>query len=394
MITLVDFSSIHFSPVDLSPLEMGLLILIAASTVFYLACAWFTQQFFADDALIGWENTSPPPVSLLVPVCGLDAGAWENWLSLCTQNYPDYEVLFGVVDPEDPAMPTLQELEAKYPERVRIFTGLTPLGMNYKDSSLSYLLTAAHHELIVFADSDICVQPNYLEIVTAPLADPQVGIVTCAYISYKPKFLGAAIASLGRCCDFIPSILIALGIDRELKFAIGVTMATRQSTLKDFGGLHLNRIGSDYNLGKRAAAAGYRVELSPYILDSDTGKESIWDVFRRELRWARTIRFNRGWQYYTMVFCYGTTYGLALVLVSGFAPWAILVGTINLCFRYAQAGLAIHKIGCPKLATWLWLLPLRDLLSFAIWVAGAFGQRVYWRGRYLRVEGDGLLTGK
>lgn len=376
----------------ITALEIGLLILIAGSTAFYLACAWFTYRFFATPSLTTWESSTRPAISLLVPVCGLDAGAWENWLSLCCQNYPEYEVLFGVVDPEDPAVPTLRLLVEKFPDRVRLFTGLRPRGMNYKDSSLSYLLEAAQYEVIVFADSDICVQPDYLEIVTAPLANSQVGIVTCAYISYAPQFWGAAIASLGRCCDFIPSILIAVGVDQGLRFAIGVTMATRKSSLADFGGLHFNRIGSDYNLGKRAAAAGYRVELSPYILDSDTGRESIAEVLQRELRWARTIRFNRGWQYYTMVFCYGTPYSLALVLLSGAAGWAIAICLINLSIRYAQALLVINKIGCPKLASWLWLLPLRDFFSFGIWVAGAFGRRVYWRGRQLRVEGDGLLT--
>jgi ceramide glucosyltransferase len=372
-------------------LEVLLLILIAGSTVFYLASAWFTHQFFATPLSMP-PAEHDPPISLLVPACGLDAGAWENWLSLCQQNYPDYEVLFGIVDPQDPAVPVVQELVAKFPDRVRLYTGLQPRGINHKDSSLSYLLAEAKHELIVFVDSDIRVMPEYLQIVTAPLADPQVGLVTCAYIGYEPKFLGAALASLGRCCDFLPGILMARAIDKGVRLAIGVTIATRKSTLADFGGLHFNRIGSDYNLGKRAAQAGYRVVLSHYVLNSDTGKETIRQVWQRELRWARSIRFNRGAQYYTMAFCYGIAYYLPLLLLSGFADWAIAVCLINLAIRYAQALVVIRSINCPGLNRWLWTLPLRDLLSFAVWIIGGFGQRVYWRGRYLRIDGDGLLT--
>ncbi len=372
-------------------LEVLLLIFIAGSTVFYLASAWFTYQFFAAPLqLQPFENY--PPISLLVPACGLDAGAWENWLSLCQQNYPDYEVLFGIVDPQDPAVPVVKDLVAKFPDRVRLYTGLQPLGINHKDSSLSYLLAEAKHELIVFVDSDIRVMPEYLQIVTAPLADPEVGMVTCAYIGYEPKFFGAALASLGRCCDFIPGILIARAMDKGVRLAIGVTIATRKSTLADFGGLHFSRIGSDYNLGKRAAQAGYRVVLSHYVLNSDTGNEPIGQLFQRELRWARSIRFNRGAQYYTMAFCYGAAYYLPLLLLSGFADWAIAVCLINLAIRYTQALIVIKSINCPGLLRWLWTLPLRDLLSFAIWAIGGFGQRVYWRGRYLRIDQDGILT--
>jgi ceramide glucosyltransferase len=372
-------------------LEVLLLILIAGSTVFYGAAAWFTDRFFAAPLnLPPVENY--PPISLLVPACGLDPGAWENWLSLCQQNYPDYEVLFGLVDSQDPAVPVVQELVAKFPDRVRLYTGLQPRGINHKDSSLSYLLAEAKHELIVFVDSDIRVIPEYLQIVTAPLADPQVGMVTCAYIGYEPKFLGAALASLGRCCDFIPGILIARAMDKGVKLAIGVTIATRKATLADFGGLHFSRIGSDYNLGKRAAQAGYQVVLSHYVLNSDTGDESLRQVFQRELRWARSIRFNRGLQYYTMAFCYGPAYYLPLLLVSGFAHWAIALCVLNLAIRYAQALVVIKSMSCPGLLPWLWTLPLRDLLSFAVWVVGAFGKRVYWRGRYLKIHADGLLT--
>jgi ceramide glucosyltransferase len=367
-----------------------LLILIGGSIVFYIACALCTLQFFTSSEEIA--DAPQSAVSLMVPVCGLDAGAWENWSSFCTQDYPNYEVLFGVTDPQDPAIPLLEKLVATYPERVRLFTGLQPRGINYKDSNLSYLLEASQHEVIIFADSDIRVNPNYIRTVTAPLIDSEVGMVTCAFIGYNPKSLGSAIASLGRAFDFLPSLLIARILDGGLRGAIGATIATRKTTLAYYGGLHLNRIGSDYNLGKRAVQAGYQVELSRYVLESDTGKETIGQVFQRELRWARTIRFNRGSQYYTMVFCYGTIYCLPLLLLSGFAIWAIAFSVAVWFIRYAQVLVSIFCLRSPKLLYWLWALPLRDVLSLVIWARGAFGQSVYWRGRRLRVIEDGLIT--
>jgi ceramide glucosyltransferase len=392
----------------ITSIELGLSVLISSSIVFYLACALFTWRFFIfskrtqrKEARQSTPQSSPsdltsslpyPPVSILVPVCGIDAGAWENWTSFCTQDYPDYEVLFGVTDPHDPCISLLQKLVKSYPERAQLFSGLKPRGMNYKDSNLSYLLEEAQHEIVIFADSDICVRSDYIQTVIAPLLEQGVGVVTCAFIGYSPRYLGAALASLGRCVDFIPSLLIARAMDGGLQCAIGATIATRRADLNAYGGLQLNRIGSDYNLGKRAAAAGYRVELSRYILNSDTGAESISQMLQRELRWARTIRFNRGAQYYSMAFCYGTVYCLPLLLLSGFSRWAIALTIATWAIRYIQAFTATLCMDAWELSYWLWTLPLRDILSFVVWVMGGYGCGVYWRGRHLRIEGDGLIT--
>lgn len=370
-------------------LQIILLLLIFGSWCFYGACLLCTRQFFSFQSV---AEVRDEPVSILVPICGLDAGAWENWLSLCQQDYANYEVLFGVVDPNDPAVPVLQKLTNMFPEKVHLFTDLQPRGINHKDSSLSYLLESARHEIIIFTDSDIRVDPDYIRTVTAPLSESDVGLVTCAYIAYQPQFISSALASLGRCCDFIPSLLIARLLEGGLRFAIGVTLVTRKSFLADIDGLQLNRIGSDYNLGKRMALAGYQVKLSHRILESDTGQESIGSLFQRELRWARTIRFNRGPIYYTMAFCYGIVYCIPLLVLSGFQKWAIAISLLTLVLRYSQALVAIYSIPCPRLATWLWLLPFRDLLSWFVWVGGAFGKVVYWRGRKLKIEGDGLIS--
>lgn len=376
-------------------LEVLLALLIVGGIAFYLACIVFTYRFFlkpaSQDHLSASESFTPP-ASILVPVRGLDPGALENWRSLCNQNYPEYEVLFGLVDDDDPAVPTIQQLIAQYPTKVRMFTGLEPRGINHKDSSLSYLLQEAKHDLIIFVDSDIRVHADYIHQVTTPLADEKVGMVTCAYIGYEPKSLGAAIASFGRCFDFIPSLLIARALDGGLKCAVGTTIATRRDALSRYGGLHLNRIGSDYNLGKRAAQAGYIVELSDYVLESDTGTEGIRDVYQRELRWARTIRFNRGAQYYSMIFCFGIVFCIPLLLLSGFANWAIALSLIALVIRYLQVFISITSMKAPKLIGWLWALPIRDVLSFVVWAIGTYGQTVYWRGRRLRVYEDGLIA--
>lgn len=367
-----------------------LLLLIGSAIIFYVWCAIATWRFFSLKPEMPGRDQG---VSVLVPVCGVDQNARSNWTSFCCQNHDHYQVLFGVMDPEDPAVPILKELVARFPERAQLIFCQEVRGVNHQISNLTHLLEAADHEAVIFADSDISVGPDYLSRVSAPLADPAIGVVTCPYVDHDPQFLGAALAALGRGIDFIPSVLIARSLDGGLRFALGPTIATRQSVLSKIGGLRsiANHIGSDYHIGKRAADAGFRVELSDYVLENPCGRETIWQVFQRELRWARTIRLNRGWQYYGLVGSYGTVYCGVLLLASGFQPWAVAIGLVTLVLRIIQAGVAIRSLDCPNLFRWLWALPIRDGISFIIWVSSLFGQSVKWRGRRLRIEAGGAL---
>ncbi|MBR8830404.1 MAG: hypothetical protein N5P05_000126 [Chroococcopsis gigantea SAG 12.99] len=371
-------------------LEILLFLLIVAGGVFYIACGLCTLKF--PDSHHTVSNNEP--VSILIPVCGVDSAALGNWTSFCTQDYPEYEVLFGVKDNDDAAIPILRDIVARFPEKARLFVDLPPKGINYQISNLMYLLDNAKYDLIILADSDIEVTPDYLKTLTIPFSDPNIGVVTCGYADHQPKFIGAALASLGRCVDFLPSVLVARFLDKGMTFALGPTIAIRKTVVNKFGGLQqvVNRIGSDYNIGKMATEAGYKVELSQYILNNDCGGDSPWDVFKRELRWARTIRMNRGKDYYGLLFTYGTVYSLFLLLISGFSPYAIYLSAVVLNLRLIQASVAIYRFGCPHLTLWLWLLPLRDAMSFLIWLWGAFGNKVYWRGRILEIGDRGQLS--
>lgn len=373
-------------------LQLVLLLLIGASVVFYTWCAISTGRFFT--ATRQETNPSCQPVSVLIPVCGVDEGAQSNWDSFCQQDYENYEVLFGVMNPRDPAVPILAEMVARNPGRARLIFCLEVRGVNHQISNLMHLVEAAQHEVVIFTNSDMRVRPEYLRTVTAPLADPEIGVVTCGYLGHDPKFLVAALASLGRCIDFIPSVLVARTLEGGLRFALGATIATRKSVLEKIGGLQsvVNRIGSDYYIGNMAAAAGYRVELSQYIVETDAGRESFRDLLKRELRWARTSRWNRGSLYYSIVSIYGTVYCIPLLLLADFHSWAVIVCSVTIAIRVVQSLVAVYSMGCPKLVWWLWTLPIRDLISFVMWVAGAFGQTIDWRGRRLSIGVGGILT--
>ncbi len=372
---------------------VGLLALLVISSM--IMSGWYavvTERFF------GYRRPAAPkdqpPVSILIPVRGVDGDAPGTWISFCRQEYPDYEVLFGVMDADDPAIPLLEQVVADHPGRARLFHTREKLGVNYQISNLIHLRRQARHEMLIIADSDIRVGPDYLATVTAPLADPTVGMVTCPYIARHPKSVGSALASLNRCVDFIPQILIARDLWKGLTFALGPTMATRQKVLDSFGGLEqvVNRIGSDFHLGRMTSESGYRVEFSRYVLENDGGTEGIGTVWKREQRWARTNRINKGALYYTMIFSGGLFYAvLALPFAVTVAPWLLPIALAGIATRLLQGALSALRMGAPGLLPWLLLLPVRDAMSLAIWAAGAVGNRIYWRGRVLALQPGGIL---
>ncbi|APB32458.1 family 2 glycosyl transferase [Gloeomargarita lithophora Alchichica-D10] len=372
-------------------IQFLLVVLVICSAIFYVINGLVVGQF-AQESKQNYPTPDPQSVSLLIPVRGLDEDAANNWHSFCQQNHPQYEVIFGVMEPNDPAICTIQKLLKKY-DHVRLIYCLEIHGINYQVSNLMHLLRASRYETIIFADSDIRVTPDYLSTVTAPLDNPEIGMVTCGYMDHHPRFLGAAMASLNRCVEFLPAFLLGRALDGGLKFALGPTIATRRQVVRAWGGLEqvVNRIGSDFHMGRLAHNAGFRVELSAYILDNCCGQESVPQVVQRELRWARTIRINRGIQYYGLGATFGLIYGVLLVLATGFAPWAVVLVLAMYAIRLGQAWAAIHTFDCPGLYRWWWALPLRDVVSFGVWLAGAWGQRVYWRGRWLVIQPGGTL---
>jgi ceramide glucosyltransferase len=374
-----------------------LLILLTSSAIFfYLWSAYCTWQFFHSTSVPPSPSTDSLPLApavLLVPVCGIEANAHKIWQALCEQDYPEYEVLFGVRDPADPAIPILQDLEATFPGRAKFVLCPEIRGVNLKINTLMQLLEMTRHELVVFVDSDVQVGPDYLKTVTAPLANPQTGLVTCAYICKYAKTLGAALASLGRAIDFIPSVLVARRMDDGLQFAMGATIATRRSVLNalpDYPTL-VNRIGDDYHIGNMVARAGYRVELSEYVVEIDISTETVQQTYARELRWSRTIRCNRGPQYLGLGLVYGSVYSLLLVFAAGLAPWAITLCLLTYIARSLQVVVALECLQCQPLAPWVWSVPLRDGMSWLIWFLGVTGNQVSWRGRSLKVSPGGFI---
>ncbi len=359
------------------------------------ALAAFAYYLLAIVAAAKWAGTrrnvgTDLPVSILKPIHGRDPRFYEAIRSHAEQEYPEFEILFGLSDPDDPALPEICRLQREFPNRrIRVQVVETD-APNAKVGVLAELAKTARYPLLLVNDSDIQVAPGYLCAVTAPLTDPSIGLVTCLYRAEAESWPSRCEA-LGIATEFAPSVLVArlLGV---AEFALGSTMVFRADALRRFGGFEAiaEYLADDYQLGRHITELGYRIEFAPVVVETDLGAESWAQTWRHQLRWSRTIRVSRPGGYYG----YGVTHATVWALVA-FAAGHWWAGVLALAARMAAGiltGAAILKD--RHTAAWFWLIPLRDLFGFAVWAGGAFGNEVHWRDRSLELRPDGRICAR
>ena len=328
-----------------------------------------------------------PAVSLLKPVQGPDPHFYEAIRSHAVQDYPAFEILFGVSDPADPAAADIRRLMAEFPAvAIRLIVGRRP-GTNHKVGVLEELAAHARHPILVVNDGDIAVPRDYLRRVVGRLQDPGVGMVTCLYRG-EAESLPARWEALAIATEFAPGVLVAplVGVS---EFALGSTMAFRAADLARAGGFGAiaDYLADDYQLSRRIRGLGLKVVIAPPVVTTylpDWGWREAW---QHQVRWARTIRVSRGDGYLGMPVTMATLWA-ALLMLSG-QWWA---GAGLLVLRLATAlTVALGALRARLSPGDAILIPLRDLWGAAVWAAGLGGRTVVWRGRRLRLSRDGRI---
>ena len=356
------------------------------SSAYYLLCLWGVRTFLRDRKAgeHAQSTQSPPPLSILKPLKGTDPEIYDSFRSHCLQDYPEYELIFGVSDPNDPAMAAVQKLRAEFPSRViQLVTCPNKLGANVKVSNLEQMLRTARYDHLIVNDSDIRVEPDYLRRVIAPLADTRIGMVTCLYRGVAAPTLGSRLESLGISTDFCAGVLAARQLEGGLRFGLGSTLAFRRAELERVGGFGaiVDFLADDYELGRRIAGLGLRVELSDVIVETHLPAYDLRSFLAHQIRWARSVRDSRKGGYVGLASTFGLMWCLLNLIAAGGAPWSWIVLAIVAPLRFAVAS-AVGNAALQDrdLLKHLWLLPMRDLIAVGVWSASFFGHTVTWRG--------------
>ena len=366
----------------------------AASAVFgigyTLLASVLIGRFFARAVA---EPQHSPPVTVVKPLHGSEWALLHNLSTFCEQNYAGpVQFLFGVHDAADPALQTVDELRRLHPQaEITVIADASLYGPNRKISNILNMLPHARHDVLVFADSDVGVGPDYLRNIVGELEKPDVGLVTCVYRGAPDPGFWPRLSAAATHYQFLPGVVtgLALGLARP---CFGQTIAMRRATLEKIGGFmpFVRHLAEDHAIGEAVRATGEKVAIPPMLVSHACVESSAGKLLSHELRWSRTIRSVDPLGHLGSVFMHPLALALLAVAFSDGARWAWLIAALAVAARFAL------KVGVDRALRrrqgGLWLMPIWDIVSFAIFVASFWSSRVRWRGFSFEVDSDGLLS--
>jgi ceramide glucosyltransferase len=337
-----------------------------------------------------------PAVTVLKPLCGAEPGLYENLRTFCRQDYPEYQIVFGLGDEADPALAVVARLVTEFPTLpIDVVINPRQHGHNRKISGLINMLEHARHDVLVMADSDTSVGPDYLTSVTAPLLDRKVGLVTCLYHGEPTRPVWSRLGAMYINEWYMPSVLLAWLFGHE-NYVSGQTLCMRRETLQAIGGLLTiaNHLADDYQLGQLVRSLGLRIVLSTYMLKAEHHEPTLESLVTHELRWMRTLSVLAPWSFRFIFFTFSlplAVLGLLLVVPEAyFATIALPLFQVTVVARLALH--LVHRLRDKRaLFADLWLLPARDLLICWVWCRTFFTSRFTWRGSDFHVGADGIM---
>jgi ceramide glucosyltransferase len=371
-----------------------LLALALGPFAYYALAITAARRFFRNRPPAQKDFT--PPVSVLKPVCGLDREAYENYASFCRQEYPEFEIIFGVTESTDPAVPVIEKLIRDFPQcKIRLLIGAEPLGTGDKVNKLCRLVREAQHEILIISDSDIRVAPGYLDAVASPFADPKVGAVTCLYRGITDSSLVSEMEALGT-SDFDAGVLSAWQLS-GLDFTLGATMATTKTRLAEIGGFEVlvDHFSDDYELGHRIATLGYRVEVTTFPVFTVFPTQTLAQCFRHQVRWALAMKHSRPWGHFSLIFTHGLPWTILAVAIAPSWPIAAFYVAGYIVLRGLMAWtVGVWGVQDPILRRKMYLVPLRDAFAFSVWLTSFFKRRIEWRGAEYYIVNKRLVPAK
>jgi ceramide glucosyltransferase len=377
----------------LTAIKLVLAACILAANAYYLLSIIAGYRFFSRKE--SDEDNALEPATILIPLHGADFKAYDNYAELCRQDYPDYQIIFGVRDSTDSSRPIVHKLIEDFPNRdIALVVSDKVIGQNLKISNLQNMLALAKHERIVILDSDIRVSRDYLRRVLAPLSDKRVGLVTCLYRAREAPDFGAKLEAVGITGEFAAGVLMAWMLE-GVKFALGSTMATTRARLEAIGGFPAlaDYLADDFMLGNLIDGDGYEVRLSRHVVETAMPPIGFRGMVRHQMRWARSTRISRPAGYLGLILTHGTALAFLNVALTLASVLSLALLAITLVLRMTMAWMiGVHWLDDRMLKKHFWLVPVRDVLSFLIWCVSWAGNTVEWRGRIFRVKRDGKMV--
>ncbi len=343
-----------------------------------------------------------PPVSILKPLRGIDDNLFDNLASFCTQDYPEYEILFCLQDHNDPAYKVAKKIQDKYPgKNISLVVEKCTAGLNPKVNNLIPAYRKARYPYVLISDSNVMVDKNYLQEITRHTVDPGVGLVSNMIRGVGGRSIGAILENLHLNSFIIGSVSF---LDRFLGMpcVIGKSMLMKKDDLEAIGGLAAFKdvLAEDFVIGREMQHSGKKVVLSNYLINN---VNEYWDVKRflnRHTRWGK-LRWKIGGISYLSELLANPVFIAALpVIFNGpsretvsFAALVSLVkvvgdSVIGRAMNASSRGTILHK---PSPFACYLLAPAKDFIIGVVWFVPLLSSTVVWRGNRYFIGKDSRL---
>jgi ceramide glucosyltransferase len=335
-----------------------------------------------------------PSVTLIKPVCGLEKDLYTNLSSACAQDYPDYEIIYALQNPDDPALAVVERVRADNPQsRVRILIDSSAAGPNGRLCNILNATRTAKGEVLVYSDSDMLLARSYLHEIVAPLANPEVGVSCTLYRARGSVNFWESLELLSLNAEFVPSLIFATVTGTALACP-GASQAIRRETLDKIGGLEpmADSLVEDLELGRSIVAAGLKVVIGCHVASTGVDLSGWRPWWRHQVYWDQNTRAACPIGFFFTWLVRGVPLAVIYTLAAmsvGLVEIELLLATIAI--RMVSAASSCLYLGDREGLRTLWLLPLRDLTGAASWAASFLQRRIYWKGRVFTLVGNRLV---
>jgi ceramide glucosyltransferase len=372
-------------------LQLALFVPVLGGSVFCLLCVWAARRFKAQ-----WQpvSTYRPPITILKPIYGHDKGLEENLLSLCKQDYPEYQIVLAVQRTDDPALPVLRKLAEQFPDRVTLVVKPSEPVVNGKVQNLTNALAEARHEILLISDSDVRVAPDYLKTIVAPLEDPKVGYACTLYRSAGAEQWFEKLELLTFNADFVPSVIFS-AVTGVAPFCLGASVAFRRADLEATGGMADlgHYLVEDHELGRRLRNLGKRMVLLPHVVDVIADYPTFDRWWNHQIYWDQNTWAANPIGFALTILTRAIPFALLFALVREFDPLGIFVLLVAVGIRLATAALiCADTLDDREGVNALWLLPVRDLFAQVTWYIALTRRSFVWRGHRFGLTKEGRIV--
>jgi ceramide glucosyltransferase len=364
---------------------------MVSSTIFLamtlVGAAWYRKRAVQAQAqALAIPVDSLPPVAILKPIHGMEEQLEKNLESFFEQHYPDYEIIFGARDAENPALAVAERVRARFQQvKSQVVLSGPPTWPNAKVFSLEKMIAATDRSYFVISDSDVRVAPDFLRNTIPPLLDPKVGLVTCMYRGIPSSDFWSTLEALGLSVEMSSGVMVADMLE-GMRFALGPAMTARRDAIDAIGGIAATAdyYSDDFELGNRIWGKGFQVVLSHYIVKNVLTPRSAVRTLGDQLRWMKSTRYSRPAGHLGTGLTFAMPFGILGFVASGALghwalAWTFLIAAIlNRIIQSVAVGWGIARD--PRSLALCWLYPLRDLAGFLVWVGSYTSRRFYWRG--------------